>query len=157
MSVPISPFISLLLCPIGIHVLLSMSVSLLQWSESSSVVCDYLSAMDYMVHGILQARILEWVAVPSLGDLPNPGIRPRSLALQVILYQLSHKGSPRIMEWVAYPFSSRSSQPRNRTRVSCIEGGFFTNWAIREVQNCVYEMCVHPQIKGAVLLKAGIG
>ena len=42
-----------------------------------------------------------------------------------ILYQLSHKGSPRILEWVAYPFSSRSSQP-------CIADGFFTNWAIRE-------------------------
>ena len=47
-----------------------------------------------------------------------------------ILYQLSHKGSPRILEWVAYPFSRRSSQPRNWTRVSCIAGGFFTNWAI---------------------------
>ena len=44
-----------------------------------------------------------------------------------ILYQLSHKGSPRILEWLAYPFSSRSSQPRNRTGVSCIAGGFFTN------------------------------
>ena len=32
-----------------------------------------------------------------------------------ILYQLSHKGSPRILEWVAYPFSSRSSRPRNPT------------------------------------------
>jgi len=32
---------------------------------------------------------------------------------------LSHKGSPRILEWVAYPFSSGSSQPRNRTGVSC--------------------------------------
>ena len=49
-----------------------------------------------------------------------------------ILYQLSHKGSPRILEWVAYSFSSRSSWPRNRTGVSCIEGEFFTNWAIRE-------------------------
>ena len=49
-----------------------------------------------------------------------------------ILYQLSHKGSPRIMKWVTYPFSSRSSQPRNQTRVSCIVGGFFTNWAIRK-------------------------
>ena len=38
----------------------------------------------------------------------------------------------RILEWVAYPFSSISSRPRNRTRVSCIAGGFFTNWAIRE-------------------------
>ena len=34
-----------------------------------------------------------------------------------ILYQLSHKGSPRILAWVAYPFSSGSSQPRNGTRV----------------------------------------
>ena len=35
-------------------------------------------------------------------------------------------------EWVAFPFSGVSSQPRNRTRVSCIAGGFFTNRAIRE-------------------------
>ena len=49
-----------------------------------------------------------------------------------IHYQRSHKGSPRILEWVAYSFSSRSSWPRNRTGVSCIEGEFFTNWAIRE-------------------------
>ena len=34
-----------------------------------------------------------------------------------ILYQLSHKGIPRILAWVAYPFSSGSSQPRNGTRV----------------------------------------
>ena len=38
----------------------------------------------------------------------------------------------RILEWVAYPFSSRSSWPRNRTRVSWIAGGFFTSWAKRE-------------------------
>ena len=34
------------------------------------------------VHGILQARILEWVAIPFSGDLPNPGIEPGSPALQ---------------------------------------------------------------------------
>ena len=34
------------------------------------------------VHGILQARILEWVAMPTLGDLPDPGIRPKSPVLQ---------------------------------------------------------------------------
>ena len=39
--------------------------------------------MDYTVRGILQARILEWVAFPSPGDLPNPGIKPRSPALKV--------------------------------------------------------------------------
>ena len=38
--------------------------------------------MDYAVHGILQPRILEWIAIPSPGDLPNPGIEPRSPALQ---------------------------------------------------------------------------
>ena len=38
--------------------------------------------MDHTIHGILQARILEWVTVPSPGDLPSPGIEPRSPALQ---------------------------------------------------------------------------
>ena len=38
----------------------------------------------------------------------------------------------RILEWVVYPFSRESSQPRNRTRVSCIAGRFFTSWATRE-------------------------
>ena len=41
-----------------------------------------------------------------------------------ILYQLSRKGSPRILERVAYPFSSSSSQPRNQTGVSCIASRF---------------------------------
>ena len=45
---------------------------------------------------------------------------------------LSHKGSPRILEWVAYPFSRASSWPRNQTGVSCFAGGFFPSWAIRE-------------------------
>ena len=40
--------------------------------------------MDYMVHGILQARILEWVAFPfSMGSSQDPGIEPRSPTLQV--------------------------------------------------------------------------
>ena len=34
--------------------------------------------------------------------------------------------------WVAIPFSKGSSQPRNRTQVSHIAGGLFTNWAMRE-------------------------
>ena len=54
------------------------------------------------------------------------------IAGRFFIYQLSHKGSPRILEWVAYPFSSRSSWLRNWTGVSCIAGGFFTNWALRE-------------------------
>ena len=38
----------------------------------------------------------------------------------------------RILEWVAFPFSRGSTQPRNQTQVSCIAGGFFTSWATRE-------------------------
>ena len=60
------------------------------------------------------------------------GFNPGLLHCRQILYQLSHKGSPRTLEWVAYPFSRGSSQPRNRTGVSRIAGRFFTNWAIRE-------------------------
>ena len=55
-------------------------------------LCD---PMDYVVRGILQARILEWIA---------------------------------------YPFSSGSSQPRNWSRVSCIAGGLFTNWTMLGMQ-----------------------
>ena len=54
-------------------------------AQSCLTLCD---PMDYTVHGILQARILEWVA---------------------------------------FPFSRGSSQPRDQTQVSCIEGGFFTS------------------------------
>ena len=36
----------------------------------------------------------------------------------------------RILEWVAFPFSRGSSQPRDRTQVSHIAGRFFTSWAI---------------------------
>ena len=66
------------------------------------------------------------------GIFPTQGLNPSLLQCEQILYQLSHKGSPRILEWVACPFSSRSSWPRNRTEVSCIAGGFFTNRPIRE-------------------------
>ena len=52
--------------------------------------------MDYTVHGILQARILAWVA---------------------------------------FPFSRGASQRRDQTQVSCIAGGFFNSWPIREAQN----------------------
>ena len=38
----------------------------------------------------------------------------------------------RILEWVAFPFSRGSSQPRDWTQVSCIAGGLFTSWATRE-------------------------
>ena len=44
----------------------------------------------------------------------------------------------RILEWVAISFSRGSSQPRDRSQVSHIAGGFFIVWATREVCVCVY-------------------
>ena len=68
-------------------------IKILEWKLFSHVqLCDL---MDYTVHGILQARI---------------------------------------MEWVAFPFSRGSSQPRDRSQNSCIADGFFTSWATREDQ-----------------------
>ena len=49
-------------------------------NSSGPTLCD---PIDYTVHGILQVRILEWVAFPFSGDLPNPGIEPRSPTVQV--------------------------------------------------------------------------
>ena len=71
------------------------------------------------------------------GIFPIQGSNPGLPRCRRILYQLIHKGSLRILEWVAYPFSSRSSQSRNRIGVSCIAGRFFTKWAIREA---IYEI-----------------
>ena len=76
---------------------------------------DFLRPTDCTVHGILQARVLEWVAVPF------------------------SKGSSQPRDWTqvsriagGFPFSSRSSCPRIQPGVSCIVGRFFTNWAIRD-------------------------
>ena len=66
------------------------------------------------------------------GIFPTQGSNPGLPFSKWILYQPSHKGSPRILECIAYPFSSGSSWPRNQTRVFCFAGEFFTNWAIRE-------------------------
>ena len=57
------------------------------------------------------------------GDLPNPGIKSGLPRFRQILYQVNHKGSPRTLEWVAYPFSSGSSWPRNPTGSSALQAG----------------------------------
>ena len=97
--------------------------------------------MDYTFHGILQARILEWVALPFSRGSSQPSDQTQSSNPGLphcsgILYHLSHQGSPRILEWVAYPFSRGSFQPRSQTGVSCIADGFFTSWATREALGC---------------------
>ena len=78
-----------------------------KWSESHSVVSDSLQP-----HGVYSP----WnspgqnsgVGSRSLlqGIFPIQGLNPGLAHCRRILYQLSHKGSPRILEWVGYPFSS---------------------------------------------------
>ena len=66
------------------------------------------NSTDYTVHGILQARILEWVAFPFSGDLPNPGIEPRSPALQADSLPAEPQGKPKntgvgslsLLQWI---------------------------------------------------------
>ena len=84
------------------------------------------------------------------GIFPTQESNPGLLNCRQILYQLNQKGNPRILKWVAYPFSSRSSRPKNRTWVSCIAGGFFTNWAIREDQ--LFGLLYYLEIRGDLKL-----
>ena len=96
-------------------------------TQSCPALCDYTSPWNSLGYntGVGSLSLLQG-AFPTQGS--NPGI-PRC---RWILYQLSHQGSPRILEWVAYPFSRGSSQPRTWTGVSCIAGEFFTSWTTRE-------------------------
>ena len=84
------------------------------------------------------------------GIYPTQGSNPGLLHCRWILHQLSLKRSPRILEWVAYPFSRGSSQTRNWTGV-CIAGGFFTSWAMREAPkyqfNVYYINCFYVESK----------
>ena len=83
--------------------------------------------------GILQARILEWVACPSPGNLPNPWIKLRCPALQADSLTSKPPRKPKNTGvWIAYAFCRGSCWPRNQTRVSCFAGRFFTSWATRE-------------------------
>ena len=107
-------------------------LSLAQFCPTLCVPMDY-SPPGSSVHGIFQQEYWSGLPCPPPGDLPNPGIDSRSPALQAdSVLAVNDKGSPRILEWVAYPFSRASFQLRNQTRVSCIPGVFFTNLATRE-------------------------
>ena len=88
-----------------------------------------------------------WSGILSLlqGIFPTQESNPRLPHCRQILYQLSHQGSPRRLEWVAYPFSRGSSRPWNRKGVSCIAGRFFTNWAMREARGITR----HGMLSGA--------
>ena len=103
-------------------------------ARSCMTFCDSMAygLSHSSVHGILQARILEWVAIPlSRGSSQSRDwSQVSSIAGRFLC--LSHQGSPRILEWVAYPSSGGSSWPRNQTGICYIAEGFFTSWATRE-------------------------
>ena len=103
--------------------------------------------MDYSVHEILQARRRVGSLTLLQGIFSIQGSNPGLLHCRQILYQLSHQGSPRILEWVTFPFSRGSSQPRDWIQVSCIAGGFFTCWATRVALLSQLEtLYVHPHL-----------
>ena len=100
------------------------------WSESRSVVSDSLPTHGLYSPGNSPGQNIGVGSLSLLqGIFPTQGSNPGLPHCRQILSQLSHKGTLGILEWVAYPFSSGSSPPRNRTGVSCVAGGFFTNWA----------------------------
>ena len=67
-----------------------------EWKSLRSVQLFATPWTIYTVHGIVQARILEWVPFPFPGDLPNPGIETRSPALQVDSLPAEPTGKPSI-------------------------------------------------------------
>ena len=104
------------------------------WSESRSVVSDSLPPHGLYSPWNSPGQKTGVSSYSLLHGSSHPRDRISHIESQRILYQLSYQGSPRILEWVAYPFSSSSSWPRIWTRVSCIVGGFFTSWATRGAQ-----------------------
>ena len=81
--------------------------------ESRSVMSDSatpwtIQSMEFSSQntGVGSLSLLQWI-------FPTQKLNRGLLHYKRILYQLSHQGSSRILQWVAYPFSSGSSQPRN--------------------------------------------
>ena len=94
-------------------------------TQSCLTLCDPVDCgpPGSSIHGILQARILEWVAISFSRGSSQPRIEPRSPALQA---DSSSPGATReapqarLPEWIAAAFSKGSSQPRDGTLLSCV-------------------------------------
>ena len=136
------------LCPSleGVVILSKVKVKV---PQSCLTLCDPMDNSPGQNTGVGSFSLLQ-------GIFPTQGLNPGIPHCKGILYQLSHKGSPRILEWVSFPFSSRSSLPRNRTGVFCVGGRFFTNWAIWEVPLKTYWERQKSYQGSPVLSKAGL-
>ena len=128
-------FLWILTCRSSLLVIATVNTVRVKQSESLSVLSN--SLQPHELYSPLNSPGQN-TGVGSLsllqGIFRTQGLSPGLPHCRQILYQLSYKGSPRILEWVAFPFFSGSSWPRHGTRVSCIAGGFFTNCTIREAQ-----------------------
>ena len=90
------------------------------------------------------------------GIFPNQGSNPGLLYCRQILYRLCHQGSPRILEWVVYPFSRGSSQPRNQTQglLHCRQILYHLN---HQGNPRILEWVVYPFSRGSSLLRNRTG
>ena len=100
-------------------------------AQSCPTLCD---PMDYMVHGILQVRILEWVAFPFIRGSSQPRDQTQVSCILADSLPAEPQGKPKNTGVGSVSFLQRIFRPRNQSGVFCIAGGFFTNWAIREAQ-----------------------
>ena len=93
----------------------------MKWVKVAQSCLTLWDPMEYRVHGILQARILEWVAFPFSGKLPNPGIEPRSPALQTGSLPAEPQGKPKNtgVRSLSLPHGIFLTQELNRGLVHC--------------------------------------
>ena len=110
---------------------------------------DY-SPRGSSVHGILQARILEWVAIPfSRGSSQTRDWTPHC---RRILYHLSHHGSPKILGVGSLSLLQQIFPTQESNWVSFSAGGFFTCWVTREAHKIAQS---HATNNGARILNLG--
>ena len=123
-----------------------------KWSEVKVTQPCPTLATPWTIRSMEFSRPEYWCSLSLLqGIFPTQGSNPGLLHCRLILCQPNHKGSLRILEWVAYFFSSGSSWPRNQTGVSCIAGGFFTDWAIREALRWQHSLQLRSGNLGLIL------